>query len=450
MADDVTARIVDYVATAQWQDLPASLVHEAKRSLVNHFAAAFAGCRDDTVEKLVAVLAPLSGPAQATLIGRSERLGALDGAFVNAAMSNVLDFCDTHLATVIHPTAPIAPALFALAELRPVPGRQLVHAFALGVDVACRIGNSISPRHYADGWHITSTCGVLGAALAVGKAMGLDRRQLTSALGGAATQAAGLVEMLGFDAKSLSVGNAARNGLLAALLAEHGFNGPQHPIEGARGFLTVLGRNADTAAITADLGRRSELAVNTYKPYPCGVVLHPVIDACLELRARAGFDHASIARVVVRGNPLLKARADRRVTTGREAQVCLSHTVAVALLLGRAGPAEYTDACVNDPRIAGFGALVAIEEDPAIPVEAAIVTTFMRNGRSATARIEHARGSIKRPLSDSELETKLRDLASPHLPRPQDDRLLDAIWSLDRLDDAAAPIRLAAGSASRP
>ena len=443
MTDDVTARVVDTVAAAHWRDLPDSVMHEAKRSLLNHFAAAFAGCRDGTFERLLAVLAPLSGPARASLIGRSERLGLLDAAFMNAVIANVLDFCDTHLETVIHPSAPIAPAVFALAEQRPVSGRQLLHAFAIGVDVACRIGNSISPQHYARGWHITGTCGVLGAALATGKLIGLDRRGLTSALGGAATQASGLVEMLGFDAKSLNVGNAARNGLLAALLAEQGFTGPDRPLEGRRGFLAVLGHNADTARITDGLGHRSELAHNTYKPYPCGVVLHPVIDACLELRARAGFDSERIARVVVRGNPLLKARTDRQVTTGREAQVCLSHTVAVALLEGRAGLAEYTDACVNDPRIRTFGARVAIEEDAAIPVEAAQVATILGDGTQAIAHVAHARGSLARPLSDRELEEKLRGLAAPHLARPQIECLIDAIWSLDRLEDAAVPIRLA-------
>ena len=450
MADNVTAVIADYVADAQWADLPESLRHEAKRALLNHFAAAFGGCRDDAVTKLLALLAPMAGPPQAGLIGRHERLDALNAAFVNAAISNVLDFCDTHLATVIHPTAPVAPGLFALAEQRRTSGATLLHAFAMGVDIACRIGNAISPGHYARGWHITGTCGVLGAALAAGKVIGLDRRQLRVALGCAATQACGLVETLGFDAKSLNVGNAARNGLFAALLAEQGFAGPDRPIEGQRGFLAVMGQSPDLSQIIEGLGRRSELAVNTYKPYPCGVVLHPVIDACLELRARPGFDSGLVERVVVRGHPLLKERADRQVTTGREAQVCLGHTVAVALLLGRAGPAEYTDACVNDPGMRAFAARVAMAADGTIPVEAAEVTVSARDGTVSKAHVAQARGSVGRPLSDAEIEAKLRALAAPHIAGPRIDRLVDAVWSLDRLDDAAVPIRLAAVSAASP
>ena len=445
MTGDVTARLASHVADARWEELPERLRHEAKRSLLNHFAAAFAGCGEDAVERLLRVLAPLSGPPQATLIGRRERLDTLNGAFMNGVISNVLDFCDTHLRTVIHPTAPIAPGLFALAETRKVSGAQLLHAFALGVDVACRVGNAVSPAHYARGWHITCTCGILGATLAAGKIIGLDRDGLTLALGGAATQAAGLVETLGFDAKSLNVGNAARGGLLAALLAEQGFTGPERPLEGLRGFLNVLGSNANLAEITGELGSRSELAFNTYKPYPCGVVLHPVIDACLELRAKPGFDAGKIARVVVIGNPLLKARADRRVSTGREAQVCLGHTVAVAMLLGRAGVGEYTDAAVNEPRNRAFSERVTIEVDDAIPVEAAKVTVHFSDGNSQTEYVPHARGSTGRPMSDKDLEAKLKDLAAPHLPALQIVKLIEAIWSLDRLEDASVPIRLAAG-----
>lgn len=443
MARDVTAVLVDYIADVRASDLPEALRHEAKRALLNHFAAALGGCRDPAIDRLLEVLAPCAGSGHATVVARSERLDILTAAAVNAAMANVLDFCDTHMPTVIHPTAPIAPPLFALAERRGLDGATLLGAFALGVDVACRIGNAISPGHYARGWHITGTCGVIGAAVACGKAIGLDRARMIAAIGCAATQASGLVETLGFDAKSLNVANAARNGLISALLAERGFTGPARPIEGERGFLAVLGNDADLGTITDGLGRRSELASLAYKPYPCGVVLHPVIDACLDLRDRVAVRMNEIERVEVHGNSLLEARTDRRVSTGREAQVCLAHTVAVAMLHGRAGVAEYTDACVNDPAVRGFGDRVAIVVDDAIAIESARVAVSLRDGTVHAAEVRHARGSPGRPLTDAEIEAKLTELASPHLPGEIIRRLTDAIWSLDKLADAATPIRLA-------
>ena len=449
MAGNVTATLARYIAGAQAADLTDALRHEAKRALLNHFSVAIAGSRDETIERLLEVLSVIAGPGRATLIGRSERLDLLNAASINAAMANVLDFCDTHLPTVIHPTAPIAPVLFAIAQTRRLDGAGLINAFALGVDVACRIGNAISPGHYARGWHITGTCGAICAAVAAGKAIGLDADRLIAAIGCAATQASGLVETLGFDAKSLNVANAARSGLLAALLAEQGFTGPARPIEGERGFIAVMGSNADLAAITEGLGTRSELERLCYKPYPCGVVLHPVIDACLELRARPGLRASEIDRVIVHGNALLKARTDRQVSTGREAQVCLGHTVAVALLRGRAGIEEYTDACVKDPVVRNFSRRIAIEVDESIAIEAAKVEVFMGDGSVHCAEVRHARGSPSRPMTDAELEAKAVQLAAPHLPDATIRHLIDTIWSLENLADAAEPMALSAVPAAR-
>src|SRR5690242_7347314 len=161
---DVTRRLAHYVAVTRWEDVPPEVRHQAKRSLINLFAVALAGCRTDAIDIALASLKEFSGGRQATLIGRAERVDALSAAFLNAAAANVHDFCDTHLATVIHPTAPVAPALLALAELQSVSGPDLLLAFILGNEVQARIGLAISPHHYDKGWHISSTFGVFGAA----------------------------------------------------------------------------------------------------------------------------------------------------------------------------------------------------------------------------------------------------------------------------------------------
>ena len=453
MPTDISQQLAAFVAGARPGDIPEAVRHDGRRAILNNLAAGLGGCRDPAIDAMLAVIVPQTGPVAASVIGRSVRLDFLNAAWINAAIGNVLDFDDTHLPTVIHPTSPIAPALLALAEHRsaagrPIAGAALLDAFALGVEIACRVGNSVSPAHYIRGWHITGTCGVLGAAAAAARLIGLDAERTRWALANAATQAAGLVEMIGFNSKSLNPANAARNGLLSALLAEAGLSGPAHPLEGQRGFLRVLGDNADLARLTEGLGRTWELSRNALKPYPCGVVLHPVIDACLDLRAEAGFSTAAIDRIVVRGHPLLKERTDRRVKTGREAQVCLSHTVAVALLLGRAGVAEYTDALVNDPAVCAVGDRVTIEVDDGIPVEAAGVVLHLKGGHRREAYVPHARGSIGRPLTDAEIEAKLRELTALTVPGLDTARLIDAVWSLGRAPDAAVAIRCAAGSAA--
>ncbi len=194
-APDVTERLSHFVVGTWWDDLKPAVTHQAKRSLMNFFAVALTGCRDQTIETALQTLADFSGGKQATIVGRSERIDALSAAFLNAASANVLDFCDTHVPTAIHPTAPVVPALLALAELTQVSGRDLLLALVLGHEVECRIGIAMSPSHYKRGWHITSTCGVFGAAVGAGKLLGLSAQQMTFALGAAATQSGGLVRM---------------------------------------------------------------------------------------------------------------------------------------------------------------------------------------------------------------------------------------------------------------
>lgn len=439
----VTRSLAAFVADVQWEDLPERVRHEAKRSILNFFGTALAGCRDNAVEIALTSLSEFSGGRNATVIGRAERTDVLSAAFLNAASANVFDFDDTHLRTIIHPTAPVAPALFALAEQRRVSGRDLLLAFALGVEVECRIGNAISPHHYARGWHITSTCGCFGAAAGAGRLISLDAGRMTWALGAAATQAGGLVECLGTSVKSISVGNSARNGLWSALLAERGCNGPAAPLEGRQGYFNALAASPDWSALTEGLGESWELLLNTYKPYPSGIVVHPAIDAALELRARNPLPPGGAARVLVRGNPLLGARADRpHVTTGREAQVSVQHSVAVALLFGQAGLEHYMDACVSDPGVRSLRTKIEVEVDPTIPVEAASVRIWTVHGEEVEATVPHARGSVGQPMRDDEIEEKVRTLAAGWSAGHDVEQLIDGVWKLDRAEDAAALLRL--------
>jgi 2-methylcitrate dehydratase PrpD len=312
MADDlqVTRRLAQFVAETQWDALSPAVIHQAKRALVNFFAVALIGCREPAIETTLQSLARFSGIKQGAVIGRGERLDALSAAFLNAASANVLDFCDTHVPTVIHPTAPLAPALFALGELKHVTGRDLILAFVLGVEIACRIGLAMSPSHYRRGWHITATCGVFGAATGAGKLLALKTDPLVAALGLAATQAAGLCECLGTPAKIVHVGNAARNGLWSALLAAEGLAGPAEPLTGGQGYFHALNETPQLSVLTERLGDSWEIMKTAFKPYPCGFVVHPVLDCVIDWR-RAHPD-ASVERVTVTGNPRGRRRAGDR------------------------------------------------------------------------------------------------------------------------------------------
>jgi len=431
MGETVTETLGYFVAGSQWESLPDTLRHEAKRSLLNFAGCALGVARSAPVEMAIRVLTPLSGADRVTLLGRAERLDVLGAAFVNAIAGNLLDYDDTHLRTVIHPTAPVAPAVLALAEQRGLSGIDVLHAFILGAEVECRIGNAVSPGHYARGWHITSTCGVFGAAAASARLLGLTAEQTAHALGIASSQSAGTVENLPKAAKNVSVGNAARHGVFSALLAEQGYTAAPAAIEGALGWARAMGDTPAVADITDELGERWELASNTYKPYPCGIVMHAVIDACLALRREHALTAADVAEVTISGDQLLLDRGDRVVRNDRDSRVSIHHCAAVSFLFGAAGLREFEDAIVHDPAVVALRVRTRAVLDRNSPRGAATATVRTVDGRTLSTTVTHAKGSTELPLTDAEIEAKVRDLASHGGFSGSIDGVISAIWRLD-------------------
>ncbi len=259
----VTEALASYVAAATPEALDAPVRKEATRTFLNWVGCAVGGARHETVDIALAALTPFSGPGHASVLGRGDRLDALHAALINGISSHVFDFDDTHLRTVIHPAGPVASALLAFAEHRPVRGADFINALVLGVEVECRIGNAVFPAHYDIGWHITGTAGVFGAAAAVAKLLRLDPQRMAWAFGLAASQPVGLREMFGSMTKSFHPGRAAQNGMTAALLAERGYTSSARGLEAKRGWLNVLSTHHDTAEITDGLGAHYEILANT-------------------------------------------------------------------------------------------------------------------------------------------------------------------------------------------
>jgi 2-methylcitrate dehydratase PrpD len=442
MASSLSQSLGAFVAEHSYSTLPKTLRHGGRRALLNGFATALNASTSPAVSGAVAAMAAFGPRADASLIGRSERLDPPGAAFVNAIGMNLLDFDDTHLPTVIHPTAPVAPAVLALAEARGLTGRDALGAFVLGAEVACRIGEAV-PTHYARGWHITSTCGVFGAAAASAKLLGLDAPGTAQALGIASSLASGTVENLTTAGKNASVGNAARNGILAAFLAQGGYEAAPSAIEGKLGWARASGDEPDVARALSGLGERWAFDLNALKPYPAGIVFHSVIDACFELRQRLALEADAIERVVVRGDALLLARGMRPIVTHHDARVSLHHAVATVLLYGAAGVAEFERPRVMAPEAAALRERVQGELDETLPQGAATVEVTLRDGAVHRANVIHAKGSIERPMSDAEVEDKMRRLAEARLPPASVEELIGALWRLDELPDLRDLMRMA-------
>jgi 2-methylcitrate dehydratase PrpD len=429
-----------FVAESSWADIGPDLRHEAKRALLNYVGGALGVSGSRVVDAASRVVAPFSGPQTTTVIGRPERLDLMAASFVNAIAANLLDYDDTHPNTVGHPTAPVAPPLFALAEQRGLSGAALLHAFILGFEVECRLGNAVQPDHYNRGWHITATCGVFGSAAACAKLLGLSAEQTWTALGLAASQSASIIENLTTEAKNVGVGNAARNGLLAALLAREGFSAAPAAIEGPFGWARVSGQEPMMEEIVGGLGERWELPKNTYKPYPSGIVFHAIIDAALELRSRLNLTAADIAAVTVRGDQLMLDRGERPIDSERDARVSIHHSAALGLAVGKAGVREHTAPVVFDPQIMALRGKVRAELAD-MPPWSASVTVETVDGRTETATVEHARGSPKAPMSDADLEAKFRDNAALGGSADKADARIAGIWAMEETADLAPLLR---------
>src|SRR5215510_3063081 len=257
----VTETLAAWVVDSKLAAIPVDVRAEARRALVNYLGCALGGSIEPALGVAIETLAPFSGNATACVLGRVERFDALHAALLNGIGSHVHEYDDTLPKNYIHPSVPVASALFAYASANRVSGAAFVHAFILGFEVESRIGNSVYPAHYEAGWHITGTTGVFGAAAAAGRILGLTEQQMLWAIGLAAVQPVGLREMFGTMTKSFHPGRAAQNGLTAAFLASKHFTSSEQGLEGKYGWANALSTQRNYAEITGNLGKVWEAAL---------------------------------------------------------------------------------------------------------------------------------------------------------------------------------------------
>jgi 2-methylcitrate dehydratase PrpD len=431
-----TATLASWIVSNRIETVPEDVRHEARRAIVNYLGCALGGSRDEAVDLAIEALGPYSGPPTASVLGRAERLDPLLASLMNGISSHVYDFDDTTPKNYMHPTSPVASALFAYASANPVNGRDFMEAFITGFEAEMRIGNAVYPAHYDVGWHITGTAGVFGAAAAIGKLLGLSRHQMVWNIGLAATQAAGIREMFGSMAKSFHPGRAAQNGYSAALLARAGFTAGEHGLEGPRGFAAVQAATYDLSRITAGLDVDYELRANTYKPFPCGIVNHPTIDGAIQIHHEHHPAPASIAAVRLRVAPLVLDLCNQtNITKGLQGKFSVYHGAAIGLVRGKAGIQEYTDAAVNDPAIRHVRDHTTAAGDASITEDQSCIEVELTNGEKLTRFVEKSLGNIHRPLTDAQLDAKFRDQAVLALSLEEVERLLAQCWKIDQLPD---------------
>jgi 2-methylcitrate dehydratase PrpD len=411
--EEFVASLMDRAARA----LATAETAETRRTLLNVMGTSIGAIRSREADALVGVGQQLGG-SELRVPGRTELLDRYYVATLIGFAAHFDDFDDTHLATVIHPGAATLGAWYVQGNLEPVSPERALMAFAMGVESQLRVGIAMTPSHYDDGWHITGTCGVIGAAVAAGVLMDFDEAQLAAAIAIAAEMTLGHREAFGTPIKPFHAGKAAANGLFAASLARAGMRTGGDCFAGEPSYFTALAHEHDVAILgAASIADRLVLLDNTYKPFPCGIVAHPAIEAAVNLHGRFGDGVEDIDEVLVACNPLVPELMGRSVAmTGLEARFCAIHGVAVGLLYGRGGLAEFSDEIAVEPSVVQLRGKTKLMPDPSCPRDAATVTVVWKSGRRESSEVVQAAGSLERPLSDAALLAKFTSLVEPVLP----------------------------------
>ena len=431
----ITRTLARFVANSKYDALPPAIRHEGVRAFVNWVGCAAGASQEDVIQRTLDTLTEFNGAASTTLIGRREKLDALNATFINSMSSAVLAYNDTHFTTVAHPTSPVGAALLALAERQPVTGKQFVHALVLGNEVQCRIGNIICtpPAECAIGLSMAGLVGCIGVAVSAGVIMGFDENTLATAIGLAANQSAGLREAHATMGGQYIQGHTARCGLMAALLAARGFTCNDTMIEGPKGFAVSFGTEPQMEAALAGLGKDWEISTLAYKPYPSGFVIHPIIDACLEIAQRNTYDPATIERIELAVNPMAVQLCNRPAPKIRnQALVSLQHWTAVSLIYKAAGVAEIADAILHDPLVAALRGKITTNANAGVGREAAHARVVFKDGKALEASVKDCRGSAGRPLTDEDISVKTLAQLRVAFCAPAAETIIAECWKIEQ------------------
>lgn len=429
-APPVTQTLARYVATHPSRGWSDAVEHEAHRTFMNWLGCAVGAAQHESAHAALGAVQMLQPAQQASVLGRAEKVDMAGAALINGITSHTFDFDDTHLKTIIHPAGPVASAVLALAEHKGLSGRAVIDALVLGIDVSCRVGNTMYPEHYDRGWHITGSTGMLGAAAGCARLLGLNEQQTAMALGIAASQPIGVREQFGTMTKPFHPGGAARAGLMSALLASQGFTASPKALEAPRGMIQTVSTKYAWNEITDELGQRFEISFNSYKPFACGIVIHPSIDACAQLRAQ-GVKPEEIERIDLKVHSLvLELTGKKEPADGLQGKFSVYHGCACGLMFGKAGEDQYADEIVTRPDMVALRRKVVATVDDSIDEASVDVTAVLKDGRKVHVFVKHAIGSLENPMTDVMLEGKFHDLSDPVIGQGKTDALIAACWKL--------------------
>jgi 2-methylcitrate dehydratase PrpD len=435
---NASADVASFIAETGFEHLPQKAVEKAKRLILDYLGVTLAATTSPVARILKEHLSELGGKPQATIVGFRFKTPCSEAAWANGTLGHVFDYDDNtiELPAAIHTTVTVLPAALSVGEALEVGGGELITAFVLGTEAACKIDRGIKGSG-EKGFHGTGTFGTLGATVAAGKLMKLSAEEMEYAIGIAASMAGGLASNFGTMTKPLHAGNASRNGVVAALLAKKGFTSSRGILEKDRGFGQVFGQGLGKQYLKESLGQPWEILEPGIhmKLYPACVIIHAAIDATLKLVEGQNIDSEQVDSVEVRANFDPRGLLFSRPKTVMEARFSPEFCVAIALLEGKATLDEFTEAKVVENRVQKMIEKVHRISDSrgSKPVQMAPTSlkVRMKNGKEYNELVEYPRGSGKNPLTAKEVETKFRSCAKYAFPPEKIDEIIRAISNLE-------------------
>lgn len=451
----LSAELAAFAANLRYEDIPAPVLRRAEDLLLDCLASILAGASAravQAIDRYAAAMGPADGASEVLITRR--RTTPLFAAMVNAAAAHVVEQDDVHNGSVFHPAAVVFPPALAVAQALGRSGRDLLVAAVAGYEVGIRVGEFLGRSHYKI-FHTTGTAGTLAAAVTTGRLLNLSPEAMLNALGSAGTQAAGLWEFLrdAADSKQLHTAKAAADGITAAYLAQDGFTGARHILEGPQGMAAGMSTDADPSRLCDRLGERWALAETSFKFHASCRHTHPAADALQQALRDNNLAEADIERVVAHVHqgaidvlgPVVNPQ------TVHQSKFSMGTVLALIARQGRAGLAEF-DAGLDDPGVTAFRGKVEMELDP--EVDGAYpqrwigkVTVYTRDGRKLHSRVDEPKGDPGNTLSRAEIEDKTLSLGryAGAATEPELRGLIDAIWNLERMDKVDALLPRKAG-----
>lgn len=452
-APGLTSYVARFVVETNYEAIPADVLELGKKSILDGFGLALAGSRAQSGPICLAYLDSLGiCQGKSTLIGSPRKTAPQFAAFVNGVSIHADDYDDTQLSAakdrvyglLVHPTVPVLPAAFAIAEQGGVSGKEFMLAYHVAVEVECKIAEAIAPRHYQDGFHSTGTCGPFGSAAACAKLMRFDVGKTLNAFGIAGSEAGGLRENFGTMTKPFQAGRAAESGIEAAQLASLGWTAAQQILEAQRGFFHAAGGSFEPSFIMGRLGKPWTFASPgvSLKPYPSGSLSHPAMTEMMRLTEKNDIKPAQVEKVEIGANHnMTAALLHHHPKTGLEAKFSMEFCLAILLLERKAGLSQFTDETVNRSDVQAMIEKIRYYVDPVAESAGfdkmtSILKIYLKDGRVISSRAEFGKGSPSDPMSFEEAAVKFRGCAEyAGWPKDKTEKIIAFIQRLENVAD---------------